>query len=74
MCEDIKEQIINFIATVELVENLGAELYVHVKINNSVIVMKLSEMPEIKVGDKINIGINFKGIKVFDKSNEKRIV
>ncbi|MFR5266661.1 ABC transporter ATP-binding protein [Clostridium sp.] len=73
-CEDIKEQIINFIATVELVENLGAELYVHVKINNSVIVMKLSEMPEIKVGDKINIGINSKGIKVFDKSNEKRIV
>lgn len=59
--------------TVELIENLGSELYVHIKVDDKTLVMKMSETIEIEVGAKITIGIDSKDIKIFDKNTEKRI-
>lgn len=71
--EENKDNLINLDGTVELIENLGSELYVHIKVDDKTLVMKMSETIEIEVGAKITIGIDSKDIKIFDKNTEKRI-
>ncbi|MGL4452202.1 MAG: ABC transporter ATP-binding protein [Sarcina sp.] len=70
--DDLKNSMIN--GRVELVELLGAESYIYVRINEETIVVKVNGTSSLKADDNISLKIDISKIHVFDKKTEEVII
>ncbi|MGL4875917.1 MAG: ABC transporter ATP-binding protein [Clostridium sp.] len=70
--DDSKNLMIN--GKVELVELLGAESYIYVKVNEETIVVKSNGTTSIKSDDNINLKLDISNIHIFDKETEEFII
>ncbi len=67
------ENIWNFEKNIDLVEPLGTETQIFIKLNNKEIISRMYNQREIKIGQKIEFSINLNKIHIFDKDTEKVI-
>ena len=63
----------NFEKNIDLVEPLGTETQIFIKLNNKEIISRMYNQREIKIGQKIEFSINLNKIHIFDKDTEKVI-
>jgi len=71
MPEDMnKENILKFEGVVELTENLGGEVYIHVKVQDRNIVIKAKGGTEKAIGEKLEIAFDINDIHAFDKETQ----
>lgn len=68
-----KEGIIKFTGEVEIKENLGAETYIHVKKDNTNLIIKSMEGADYNIGDTIEFGIDPNKFHIFDKEEQNTI-
>ena len=61
-------------ATVEVVEMLGSETLVHVKIENTDFVVRVNPQKKVELGSNIRLAIDPDKIHIFDKETEKTIM
>lgn len=62
-----------FQVTVDLVEVIGAEMFVHAKIEDRVIVIKAATDDSLEVGSIIHLNFEEDTVHLFDKENENRL-
>lgn len=60
-------------ASVELVEQLGSETYLHLKISESLCIASVSPDSATKIGDEIEVGLDFGKIHVFNVESGERL-
>ena len=65
-----KDSCIEFNGTLDLIENLGGEICLHVTIGKKTVVLKKHGETEMMVGDKIDLRININDIHVFDEESQ----
>ncbi|MGL5416203.1 MAG: ABC transporter ATP-binding protein [Clostridium sp.] len=70
--DDLKNSMIN--GRVELVELLGAESYIYVRINEETIVVKVNGTSSLKADDNISLKIDISKIHIFDRETEEVII
>ena len=70
---EIKNNDENVVGVIELVEILGAETYIHFKVNDTKMVCKVNGVFVGEEGQKISIKFNFKAAHAFNKITEMRI-
>ncbi|MGG7097185.1 ABC transporter ATP-binding protein [Clostridium sardiniense] len=71
MPEDMnKENILKFEGVVELTENLGGEVFIHVKVQDRNIVIKAKGGTEKAIGEKLEIAFDINDIHAFDKETQ----
>ena len=63
----------NIVGVIELVEILGAETYVHLKVNDTKLICKVNGVFVGEEGQEISIKFNFKAAYAFNKKTEMRI-
>ena len=63
----------NIVGVIELVEILGAETYVHFKVNDTKLICKVNGVFVGEEGQEISIKFNFKAAYAFNKKTEMRI-
>ncbi|MDY6013170.1 sn-glycerol-3-phosphate ABC transporter ATP-binding protein UgpC [Clostridium sp.] len=74
MPEDMnRENILKFEGTVELTENLGGEMYIHVKVGERSIVIKAQGNVEKAIGEKLEIAFDINDIHAFNKETQVTI-
>lgn len=71
--EEEKQDYIMFRAVVEMIENIGAEIYVHVNLENKDIIVKTDSSLKIKPQDVLNFGFKLENIHIFDSKTEETI-
>ena len=70
---EIKNNDENIVGVIELVEILGAETYVHLKVNDTKLICKVNGVFVGEEGQEISIKFNFKAAYAFNKKTEMRI-
>ena len=60
----------NFSGTIDLIENMGSEILVHVKINESTFRSVLSRSHKLKIGDSINLKPKIGQVHLFNKDGK----
>ncbi|WP_297630429.1 sn-glycerol-3-phosphate ABC transporter ATP-binding protein UgpC [uncultured Clostridium sp.] len=64
------EECINFKGRLELIENLGGEICLHITIGEKTIIVKKQGETEMLVGDNIDLKINVKDLHIFDEETQ----
>ncbi|MGL4990877.1 MAG: ABC transporter ATP-binding protein [Sarcina sp.] len=65
------DKYISYNGTVEIVENLGSEIYVHIKKDNKTIIVKAPGNSPIKYGDTIKFAFDSTKLHAFDVETEQ---
>ncbi|ABR50804.1 ABC transporter related [Alkaliphilus metalliredigens QYMF] len=60
-------------AEVEVVEMLGSEIHLHVKIEDTGFIARVNPKKQIKVGDTIRLALDPSKVHIFDRETEKTI-
>ena len=60
----------NFSGKVDLIENMGSEILVHIKINESTFRSVLSRSHKLKIGDSINLKPKLGQVHLFNKDGK----
>jgi multiple sugar transport system ATP-binding protein len=63
----------SFDANVEVVEPMGAEIYLYLAINDHTMIARVEVETKAKVGDNIKLGVDTKKLHVFDAETEEAI-
>lgn len=70
--EPVKDYI-DLIGTIDIVEHMGAETYIHVQVGSEKLTVRVPYEVNKKAGDKIKIFIDESKIYLFNKTNQKLI-
>lgn len=68
-----KPGVVSFSGVVDLMENLGAEIYIHIKKDGANFIIKSRTVANYKIGDKIEFGFDANKIHLFDKEEQNTI-
>ncbi len=70
-----KESIDNSIkAKVDIIEAMGRELYIHLKLNEKTIIVITKSVEDLELGKEVNLIFDDKRIHVFDKQTEENLI
>ena len=59
--------------TIEMVELMGAESYIHVKYEDQIVIIRVNGTTEKKIGDQMTLYLNTERVHLFDVETERRI-
>ena len=68
-----KPGVVSFNGVVDLMENLGAEIYIHIKKDGANFIIKSRTVANYKIGDPIEFGFDANKIHIFDKEEQNTI-
>lgn len=68
-----KPGVVSFSGVVDLMENLGAEIYIHIEEGWSKLYYKSRTVANYKIGDPIEFGFDANKIHIFDKEEQNTI-
>ncbi|MCI6693210.1 MULTISPECIES: ABC transporter ATP-binding protein [unclassified Clostridium] len=68
-----KPGVVSFSGVVDLMENLGAEIYIHIKKDGANFIIKSRTVANYKIGDPIEFGFDANKIHIFDKEEQNTI-
>ena len=68
-----KPGVVSFNGVVDLMENLGAEIYIHIKKDGANFIIKSRTVANYKIGDPIEFGFDANKIHIFDKEEQNKI-
>jgi len=68
-----KPGVVTFNGVVDLMENLGAEIYIHIKKDGANFIIKSRTVADYKIGDPIEFGFDANKIHIFDKEEQNTI-
>ena len=71
--EELDKAIMQFDATVDVTELMGAEIYLYVNIAGQPITARVAPTSKSKVGDKIKVCFSLDKLHIFDKDTEEII-
>ncbi|MGC8721491.1 MAG: ABC transporter ATP-binding protein [Caldisericaceae bacterium] len=60
--------------TIDFVELMGSETFVHFRVNDSLCVARMSANEDYKMGQKVTLFVDISKINIFDKDTEKAIL
>ena len=68
-----KPGVVTFNGVVDLMENLGAEIYIHIKKDGANFIIKSRSVVDYKIGDPIEFGFDTDKMHLFDKEEQNTI-
>ncbi|MEG0296900.1 MAG: sn-glycerol-3-phosphate ABC transporter ATP-binding protein UgpC [Clostridium sp.] len=72
--EDLaKDGIVKFKGVIELVENLGSELYMHIKAADRTLIIRAAEGTFRRMGEDIELGLDIERIHIFHRETQETI-